>query len=376
MGYESIVIGGGVIGSAIALRLAQAGRRTLVLERSIPGAEASSAAAGILGPQIEGHGPDPLFQLGLESREAYPSLAEELRELAGIDVGFTRCGLLHVAMEGEDPAPWEARFAWQRQAGVEVERLSGDEVRALEPGLSPRISLALHFPREGRVDPRALARALPLAAERAGAHFRAARVLGVAVESGRVVGVDVEGERIPAANVVVAAGAWTSLVQGLPLPAGVVEPLRGQMVELADEGLSLGRIVFSSRGYVVPRGEGRVVAGSTMERAGFDKRVTAEGVQRILDQAIATLPSLAKAEPRALWAGLRPCPADGLPLIGETEVEGLFVCSGHHRNGILLTPISAALLARAVIEGKEPEALSPFSPRRFSRPVSPEARGG
>jgi glycine oxidase len=269
-------------------------------------------------------------------------------------------------MEGEDPAPWEARLSWQRQAGLEVERLTGDEARSLEPGLSPRVSLALHFPREGRVDPRALARALPLAAERAGARFRSTRVLGVAVEGSRVVGVDVEGERIEAPNVVVAAGAWTSLVEGLPLPAGAVEPLRGQMVELGHEDLRVGRIVFSSRGYVVPRGEGRVVAGSTMERVGFDKRVTAEGVLRILDQAIATFPSLAKAEPRALWAGLRPYPKDGLPLIGATEVEGLFVCSGHHRNGILLTPVSAALLSRAVIEGKEPEALAPFSPRRFS----------
>jgi len=369
MAYETIVIGAGVIGSAIALRLAQAGHRTLVLEKSIPGAEASSAAAGILGPQIEAHAADDLFRLGLESREAYPSLAEELRELAGVDVGFERCGLLSVAMEGEDPAPWEVRLAWQREAGLEVERLSGSEAHALEPELSERVALALHFPREGRVDPRALARALPVAAERAGAHFRAARVRGIAIERGRAVGVDVEGERIPSANVVVAAGAWTGLVEGLPLPAGTVEPLRGQMVELARPDLRLRRIVFSSRGYVVPRAPGVVVAGSTMERAGFDKRVTAEGALRILGHAVETIPALQQAEPRALWAGLRPFPRDGLPLIGATEVEGLYLCSGHHRNGILLTPVSAALVARAVLEGKEPAELAPFSPRRF--PAAP-----
>lgn len=368
MAYETIVIGAGVIGSAIALRLAQAGQKTLVLEKSIPGAEASSAAAGILGPQIEGNGPDPLLRLGLESREAYPALAEELRELSGVDVGFERCGLLSVAMEGEDLGPWETRLAWQREAGLEVERLSRREVRELEPELSDRVTLALLFAREGRVDPRALARALPRAAERAGAHFRSARVRRIAVEGGRAVGVDVEEERISAANVVVAAGAWTGLVEGLPLPEGTIEPLRGQMVELAREDLRLRRIVFSSRGYVVPRAPGVVVAGSTMERAGFDKRVTAEGALRILGHAVETIPALQQAEPRALWAGLRPFPRDGLPLIGATEVEGLYLCSGHHRNGILLTPVSAALLARAVLEGKEPAELAPFSPRRFSAP--------
>lgn len=366
MVYDGVVIGGGVIGSAIALRLAQAGMRTLVLERSIPGAEASSAAAGILGPQMEGHEDGPLFRLGLDSREAYPALAEELLELSGTPVDFRRSGLLLVARKGEDPSPLEARLAWQREAGLEVERLTGDEARALEPELTPEVDLALHFPREGRVDPRALSRALPRAASKAGAHFRSAQVRGVRVEAGRAIGVEVEGETIAAGAVIVAAGAWTSRVEGLPLPPDAIEPLRGQMVELAHPRLALEKIVFSSGGYVLPRGVGRFVVGSTMERAGFEKRVTLEGALRILDQARAALPSLAQAELTSFWAGLRPCPRDGLPLIGATEVENLFLCSGHHRNGILLAPVSAELLARTVIEGKEPERLAPFSPRRFA----------
>lgn len=366
MSYDSIVIGAGVIGSATALRLAQAGQKVLVLERSIPGAEASSAAAGILGPQMEGSEDDPLFHLGLDSREAYPAFAEEILELSGIDIGFRRSGLLRVALEEEDRAQLEARFAWQRNSGLEVERLGGDEARRLEAGLSPRVAAALYFPREGRVDPRALARALPLAATRAGAHFRTSAVRRVLVDRGRAKGVELsDGEGIASDAVVVAAGAWTSKVEGLRLPEKAIEPLRGQMVELHHPELKLERIVFSSRGYVVPRSGGRFVAGSTMERAGYERRVTAEGALRILDQAIAALPSLSKAEPISFWAGLRPCPLDGLPLIGSTRIEGLFLCSGHHRNGILLTPLSAALLAQAVLEGREPARLAPFSPRRL-----------
>lgn len=364
--YDAVVIGAGVIGSAVALRLAQAGVRTLVLERSIPGAEASSAAGGILGPQMEGEEDGPLLRLGLDSREAYPALAEELYELTGTDVGFRRSGLILVARAGEDASPLEARFAWQRDAGLEVERLSGDEARVLEPGLAPDIDLALHFPREGRVDPRALARALPRAASRAGAHVRTAQVRRVLVEGGRAVGVEVEGETIPAGAVVVAAGAWTSQVQGLPLPEDAIEPLRGQMVELLAPRLPLDKVVFTWGGYVVPRGPGRFVVGSTMERVGFEKRVTVEGALRILEKARSIVPALGQAEVSSFWAGLRPCPRDGLPLVGATAVDDLFLCSGHHRNGILLAPISAELLARTVVEGREPERLAPFSPRRFA----------
>lgn len=367
MVFDSIVIGAGVIGSAVALRLAQAGQEVLVLERSIPGAEASSAAAGILGPQMEGGAADPLFRLGLESREAYPAFAEELRALSGVDVGFRRSGLLLIAAAGEDPSPLEERLAWQRAEGLEVEALTGDEARSLEPALSPGVAAALHFPREGRIDPRALSRALPLAAARAGAHFRTAQVRALRIEGGRAVGVELaDGEGLASRAVVVAAGAWTSKVEGLALPPGTIEPLRGQMVALEAPALDLERIVFSSGGYVVPRGGGRFVAGSTMERAGFEKRVTAEGALRILDQAIAALPSLARAEPTSFWAGLRPCPVDGRPLIGATWVEGLYLCSGHHRNGVLLTPISAKLLAEAVLTEAEPAPLASFSPRRFS----------
>ncbi len=367
MAYDSAVIGGGVMGSAIALRLAQAGQRVLVLEKSIPGAEASSAAGGILGPQIEGEHDDPLFRLCLASRDAHASLAEELRELSGIDVGYRRCGLLRVSFAGEDPAPLASRLAWQRGAGLAIEELDGDEVRRLEPTLSAEIAAALHFPDEAQIEPRKLAEALPLAARALGVTYCKGLVRRVDVDAGRVVGIEWEGGRIAADAVIVAAGAWTSLVEGCGLPADAVQPVRGQMASLRLGGLGLSRVVFSSRGYLVPRGGGEVVTGSTMEHVGFDKCITAIGMAKILGNAMAVIPSLAEAAIASTWSGLRPCPRDGLPLIGAGAVPGLFVASGHHRNGILLTPETARLLAEAVVSGRDPEALAPFSPRRWAR---------
>lgn len=367
MKFDSVIIGGGVMGSAIALRLAQAGQKVLVLEKSIPGAEASSAAGGILGAQIEAEHDGPTFRLCLESREDWCSLAEELREATGVDVGYRRCGLLQVALEGDDTGFLEEKLAWQRQAGLPVEDLDGDAIRRLEPDLGPKVMRGLHFPGDAHVDPRKIARALPMAAERAGATFRSAPVRRVVVEEGAVRGVRIDGETIAAANVVVAAGAWTSLVEGIGLAAEVVQPVRGQMLRLDHRQVRLSRIVFSRRGYVVPRGDGTFVAGSTMERAGFEKKVTGGGIASILGNVLGLVPGLADGELAETWSGLRPAPVDGTPLMGCGAARGLFIASGHHRNGILLTPATARLLAEAVLSGTEPEALRPFSPSRFFR---------
>jgi glycine oxidase len=362
---DTIVVGAGVVGSAVALRLAAAGQHVLVLDPEAPGAGASSAAGGILGPQIEAHGDGPAFHLGLASRDAHEALAAEIAARTGIDVGFGRVGLLQVILAGDDPAPMSARLAWQRAAGLPVEPLDGDDARRLEPGLSPEVTAALHFPREARLDARVLARALPQAAIRAGATFRTARVRRVRFKGDRAVGVETDGGPLAAGVVVIAAGAWSAGIGGLGLPETAVVPVRGQLARL---GAAPGpaRVIFTPRGYLVPRADGTVLAGSTMERVGFERRVTAAGLASLLGNAVRTVPALGGATVEETWSGLRPVTPDELPLLGELG-PGLFLCTGHGRGGILLAPESARLVADAVLGRPDRHALAPFDPARLGR---------
>jgi glycine oxidase len=363
---DVLIVGGGVMGCSIALRLAQGGAKVTVLERAIPGAEASSAAGGILAPQMESHGPGPFLDLCLRSRGLYPAFARELLELSGIDVAYRECGLLRAAFTPEAAHPLEADAAWQKGLGLRAELLTGDEARKLEPNLSPRVVAALHLPDDHQVDNRLLTRALSMAAARAGAGFRTGYVRGIAQEGGRAVGVDLDGETLRADAVVVAAGSWSGLVAGARVNPQVVRPARGQMVQLQTRLPVLSHVVFSDKGYVVPRADGRLLAGSTMELVGFEKQVTAEGLARILSMAIELCPALADAPVQEFWAGLRPYTEDHLPIIGRGPMDGLFLATGHFRNGILLTPITAKLVAQVVL-GQAPSVdLRPFRYDRFA----------
>ncbi len=364
---DSIVIGAGVMGSAIALRLAQAGQRVLVLERAVPGAEASSAAAGILGPQVEAEEDGPLFRLGLASRERYPAFSEEIHAVTGHDLGFRRVGVVRAMASEAELESWLGQRAWQAGAGFSVRVLRGAEIAEVEPALGGQVPAAVHLADEAQVDAQALALALPEAARRAGARFERATVLRLRLEGHRVTGVDLDAGVRPASAVVVAAGAWTAQVVGAALPPDAVTPVRGQMVLLKVEGdvVAPRTVVFGSGGYAVPRAHGRVLLGSSMERVGFDKRVTAGGVASILGNALSIMPGLAHATFESTWAGFRPAPRDGLPLIGATPVDGLFVASGHHRNGILLAPVTADLLADAVLGRVSALDPTPFRPDRF-----------
>jgi len=364
---DVLIIGGGVMGCAIALRLAQAGAKVTVLERAIPGAEASSAAGGILAPQQESEGPGPFLELCLRSRGLYPAFADELRELSGVDVGYRACGVLHAVFEEEAAHKLEATAAWQKALGLRAELLTGDEARALEPGLSPKVTAALHLPDDHQVDNRLLTRALTMAAARVGARFRTGYVRGVAQEGGRCVGVDLDGETLRADAVVVAAGSWSGLVQGAKIDPRLVRPARGQMVQFQTRLPLLQRVVFSDKGYVIPRADGRLLAGSTMELVGFEKQVTAEGLARILALAMELCPQLAQAPVQEFWAGLRPYTEDHLPILGQGPMEGLFLATGHFRNGILLTPITAKLIAQVVLGQKPTVDLRPFRHDRFER---------
>jgi glycine oxidase len=360
------VIGGGIMGSAVALRLAQRGVAVTVIERGIPGAEASSAAAGILGPQMEADGPGPLLELGLQSRALYTGLAAELRELTGIDVGYDRSGVLAVAFDDAGEAALQGRRAWQVARGLKVTALTGEAAHGLEPALGPTVRAALEFPEDAQVVARELTRAFSQAAAVAGARFVTGRyVRRVRIEAGRATGVELDGETLPAGVVVVAAGSWSGLVEGAGISPAVVRPARGQLVAIETRPPLFRHVVSAPGGYLVPRRDGTVVAGSTVEMAGFHKQVTVGGLAAILTLARTLIPSLADAPVTGSWSNFRPFTEDHLPVLGTTPVEGLVLATGHYRNGILLAPITAQIIADLIATGRSPIDLKPFSVQRF-----------
>jgi glycine oxidase len=361
------IIGGGIMGSAVALRLAQRGIGVTVIERGIPGAEASSAAAGILGPQMEADGPGPLLELGLKSRALYPALAAELRELTGIDVGYDRSGVLMVAFDEAGEAALSARRAWQLARGLRVEMLSGEAARLREPALGPAVRAALGFNDDAQVVARELARAFSQAAAVAGARFLTGRyVRRVLIADGAVTGVELDGDTLPAGVVVVAAGSWSGLVEGAGVPSAVVRPARGQLVSIETRPPLFRHVVAAPGGYLVPRRDGTVLAGSTVEMAGFRKEVTVGGLAAILTLARTLIPALADAPVTATWSNFRPYTEDHLPVLGATGVRGLILATGHFRNGILLAPVTAQAVAELIATGKAPFDLAPFSIDRFA----------
>jgi glycine oxidase len=359
-----LIIGGGVVGLSVALRLRDLGVEVLVLERSLPGAEASSAAAGMLAPQMEASGPGPFLDLCLLSRALYPGFAAELRERAGMDIGFLACGTFWLAFDEETEGRQNQAVRWQGELGLRVERVTGEEARRQEPLLSSLARQAVLFPDDHQVDNRLLVRALVQATTHVGVRFRSGNVRGLLQNAEQVRGVDVDGERVEADAVVVAAGSWTSLVPGLPLSPQAVRPAKGQMVSLQMRTPPLKRVACAAGGYVVPRADGRVICGSTLELRGFDKDVTAQGLAHVLQTAMQICPALSAATLGESWAGLRPYTEDHLPILGKGPLEKLYLATGHFRNGILLAPLTGQLMA-AVVVGRAPEAdLAPFSPSR------------
>lgn len=366
---DAVIVGAGVMGCGVALELARAGKSVTLLERSIPGAEASSAAGGILGPQMEGSGPGPFLDLCLRSRAMYPSFANDVEQLSGVGVGYLPSGVLRVALSTPEAQALDATVAWQRAVGLRAELLDGAQARELEPQLSKEAVAAAHFPDDHQVDSRLLTRALQMAAARAGAVFRSGYVRSVTSSGGRATGVDLDGEVLEAKSVVVAAGSWSGLVQGAQVDPRVLRPMRGQMVQLQTRLPLFTRILAGGRGYLVPRADGRILAGSTMELVGYEKQATAGGLHQILSNAIALCPALAEAPVQEVWAGLRPYTEDHLPILGQGPLEGLFLATGHFRNGILLLPITARVVAQLVLGERPSVDLKPFRYDRFRAPT-------
>ncbi len=364
--WDAAIIGGGVIGCSIAWRLAAAGQRVVVLEKGALCAEATHAAGGMLAPLAEADETGDFFNLCVASRAMYGGFARELRETSGIDIAYRTEGTLYLSLREEDDEEIDRRWQWQHAAGLNVKRLDAGCVRKLEPGLNPSLRWALKFPDDHQVDNRLLAAALIRAATVNGAELRAdAGVEKILTEpvagKERVRGVLTSRGEVRARVVIIAAGCWSSqFIESSDGPA--VEPVRGQMVSFGSAGVSLDHVIYSRRGYLIPRNSGLIIAGSTTERAGFDKSVTVGGMTDILEHATEIMP-VAKSQPIVeTWAGLRPHSRDGLPLLGpDPTVEGLIHSTGHYRNGILLTPITAQAVSELVVKGDSSIDLSPFS---------------
>lgn len=344
-----IVIGAGVMGCGTALALSERGiRDIIVLERAVPGAEASSAAAGMLAAQVESKTAEERVRY-VRAREAYAGWAEELREISGVDVAFRRSGILELARSDAELHAFAEASREQRAEGLRAEIVDAATVRKIEPHLGGDFPGAAWFPDEAQLDPPQLLRALVAAVARSGIVVKSGvTVSSLRHERERCAGVELDGREILHGDaVVLAAGSWSSLVRGVPSTLPSVRPVRGQLVMLEERPPRLSRITFLGGSYVVPRGDGRVICGSTMEDAGHRREVTALGVQSILASAIRISPGLGSAELSRTWSNFRPH-AEGGPQIGKSPLPGLFLATGHHRNGILLAKTTAEAVAAAI----------------------------
>ncbi|MBI2105050.1 MAG: glycine oxidase ThiO [Candidatus Omnitrophica bacterium] len=366
MRADVIVLGGGIIGCALAEELSRRGRRVVVLERGAIGAEASTAAAGILAAQMDIPQPGPFFELCQRARALYPQWVRHLERRSGLSVGYHGDGILYLAATAPEEAAMEARAGWQRRLGLRVERWTIREVRRREPAVDGRFRCGWHFPTEAQVDNVRLMQALAVAARKAGVTFRErTAVRRVLVRGGRVAGVATARGRMSAPVVVNCLGSWANMGGAFPVPLPV-EPARGQMLAFRGSRGLVRHAVMSERAYVVQRRDGRLLVGSTIERAGFEKTLTLEGMHAILAGLRRMSTALASCCFLEAWAGFRPRTPDDLPILGQTPIEGLYVATGHFRHGILLAPITARVMAGLTTLAEQPSFdLAPFSWKRF-----------
>jgi glycine oxidase len=361
MTKDVIIVGGGVIGCSIALRLAREGLKVTIIERGRLGYEASRAAAGMLSPQAEAAEPGAFLDLCLQSRAMYRAFGELLYDLSDIDIEYRDEGTFCVALDGEDSSHIARWASWQKAATLPLEELTSGDLNAAEPAVTKSATRAVFIPGDHQVENRRLMDALDVAIRRAGvAVVEGAEVASLLIERGRAAGVVCHDGPVRAGAVVVAAGSWSSR---LFEPAGLsvrVRPARGQMLAVRPATPIIRHVLHSSRVYLVPRRDGRVVIGATVEYVGFNKAVTVAGIRSLLDAATELVPALAEAEIIETWAGFRPDTDDHLPVIGPCEIAGLFLATGHFRNGILLAPMTAELVAQCMAQPTVPDQVMPF----------------
>lgn len=376
MTADVVVVGGGSIGLASAWRLAQRGIEVEVVDPH-PGGGASGVAAGMLAPVTEARlGQEALLRLGMASWARWPDFVAELEDTTAVGwrIGYRADGTVVVAVDADDRAQMHDLVDRQRSLGLEVEHLSVGDIRALEPALTPAARRGALAAGERSVDPVRLVEVLAVAAERAGVTVRRDRVARVLLAGERAVGVELaSGDCISAGTVVLAAGAWSPGVAGLPEVVRVpVRPVKGEVVTLRQrpDALLLRHtvrgFVRGSDVYLVPRDDGRVVCGATVQEKGWDTTPTAGAAYALLRDALALFPGLDEAEFVGVRAGFRPGTPDDLPLIGPTALDGLVLATGHYRNGILLSPVTADAVGAAVTGDPLSDEVLPCDPRRFT----------
>jgi glycine oxidase len=364
------IIGGGVCGLGIGWRLAQAGRPVTVVERGQAGMGASWAAAGMLAPQVEAEpSEEPLLALTLESRDLWSDFAAEVEAASEIKLDYRSQGTLVVALDRDDVERLRHRYDYQTSLGLELEWITGAEARRREPHLARGVSAAVFSALDHQVDNRKLTAALREAFVRAGGELlENTSAREVIHEGGRVTGLRLEDENLEADTVIVAAGPWSRDIPGLPEALRPpVRPLKGQMlaVQMPRGAPLLDHVVWGSDIYLVPRSDGRLLIGATVEEMGFDPSLTAGGMMDLLREAWEVLPGIYDLPIIESWVGFRPASRDDAPILGPTALAGLIMATGHHRNGILLAPITAQTIADCVLTGETPASILPFTLDRF-----------
>jgi glycine oxidase len=364
--HDVIIVGGGVIGLAVARELAIDRKSVLVLDRGNLRDATSWAAAGMLAPQSEAEGASPFFDLCLGSARLYRDWANHLHEESGVDPEYADSGLLFVASTEEALCRLKRRLEWQQSVGLRAEMVSPEAAVELEPNLTLPLTGAVFIATECHVTPRRLLEALTGACAVKGVEIRTGiRVLEVLQAGGRVTGVRTSTEQLAAANVVIASGVRSPEIGGL-LPSIPVSPRKGQILSLTSDARKFTHMIRWDHAYMVPRRNGELIVGATNEDAGFDRSITPAGVGSLLERAQQLSSHVADLPIGEIWTGLRPATPDGLPMIGRAEVEGLVYATGHYRNGILLAPITAASVVSILANRAAPVSLSAFAPSRFA----------
>ena len=365
--YDAVVAGGGIIGASIAFELAAEGLSVAVFDAQNPGREASWASAGMISPAPESSEMASLLPISMASVRLYPEFIQRVEEFSGKTVGYRKDGALDLVLNGTGQNEIDEILVLHRAAGLRAEALSGPEARELEPALTGELRAAIHRPDEASLDNRLLTETTLEAARRKGVEiFPGNGAKALWTDGAKCKGLHLQNGRVEARWTVIAAGCFSARIEGAAAYAPV-SPAKGQMMALRCNSVKLKKDLWSGHMYLVPRNDGRIIAGSTVEYEGFDRSVTVAGMKKILAGALSLVPALESARIEETWAGLRPDSPDHLPILGPTDLEGLLIATGHFRSGILLTPVTARLIREWVTTQKVSEDWAPFSPMRFQQ---------